>query len=131
MQPPTVLTGRSDDVVFHVGDVVQATSLITEADGDPDPDAKPCREGWVHATPGALGVVETVDAFGIPTVRFFDTHTSTIVFSREVRRVAAIGLGRRASPDAPPDLVVILRLEDREVAATVVLAIHGPGRIEH
>ena len=131
MQAPPDAACRSDETVFHVGEVVQALSLITESDGDPDPAAKPCREGWVHAVPGALGVVESVDAFGIPTVRFFTSQTSTVAFSRELRRVAAIGLGRRPRPDAVPDLVVIVRLEAREVAATVVLAIHGPGRTEH
>lgn len=131
MQTPVDDALDAHDVVFHVGDVVQALTLITEADGDPDPDADPGDEGWIHAMPGALGAVEGVDPWGVPTVRYFASGTATITFARELRHVAAIGVGRRMHDEEAPVHLAIVRLEAREIPAYAVLAIHHPGTTEH
>ena len=65
--------------------MVIAVSLISEDGCDlVDNDAKPLEPGWLHANVGDLGVVEFVDSFGHPTVRFARTGTSTRVCSEEV-----------------------------------------------
>jgi len=69
------------DPLFGVdeGDVVQAIKTITEeGNEEPDPNAKPCTRGWVHAEAGDLGVVVHVEPGIHPTVRWHRTGTATM-----------------------------------------------------
>lgn len=79
---------------FHVGQRVRATRTVTESGEPVPPGPMPTFAGpgyaphHVHARPGDLGTVETVDADGHPTVRFDRTGSATIVGDAEVEPLA-------------------------------------------
>lgn len=71
----------SELIEVEEGDRVRAMIQVLEEGpgGTPNPDAKPCETGWVHAEPGDLGTVVHVEPGLHPTVRFDKTKTATCV----------------------------------------------------
>lgn len=78
------------------GTRVRALTRIVENDQEPDPNAEPCRPGWVHAEEGDIGEVvhveplanlcpgeDDVEGLGV-TVGFERTGTATLVLDGEV-----------------------------------------------
>lgn len=74
--------------MYKIGMRVQAIMVVTEGGGKTKPDYKATNlidnPGFVHALPGDYGTVEYVDDNGVPTVRFDETGTATIVGDNEV-----------------------------------------------
>lgn len=71
--------------VLHVGDWVVAIRPVTE-DGEPpgDENAVFPDPQYIHAVMGQMGMVVHVTADNLPTVRFVDKGTATIVGGRDV-----------------------------------------------
>lgn len=67
-----------------VGTRVKAGKQITEGGVDGDESAKFPAPNYIHAKPGDLGTVESIDNDGDPTVRFDRTRTATIVGRHEI-----------------------------------------------
>jgi hypothetical protein len=72
---------------FKEGVVVRATKVITEGGGDTIPDRGTKFEGrffpgYVHAEKDEYGIVVHIGK--LPTVRFLNTGTATVVLQNEV-----------------------------------------------
>ncbi|MFW5968155.1 MAG: hypothetical protein ACOCV2_11585 [Persicimonas sp.] len=83
--------------IIEEGSRVRALVQIVEDGGDPDPEAEPLEEGWVHAEPGDEGVVvdidqavsleEGVEDTAAMNVRFDRTDTVCMVLPPEIEIV--------------------------------------------
>lgn len=85
---------------MEIGTRVRAIKQIVENDTKPDPNAKPCTSGWVHAEPGDEGRIVHSEPWGnlrtrgcskleidnqlAYTVGFERTGTATLVVPGEV-----------------------------------------------
>lgn len=68
------------------GTYVRALCTIIEGDSAKlNPSAKRLEEGWVHAEPGDIGVVEYIDEEGYPTVHFFRVGSATVCMPDELQ----------------------------------------------
>lgn len=84
---------------MKIGTPVRALTQIVEEDQEPDPNAKSCMPGWVHAEPGDVGEVvhveplsnlcpedPDVEGLGI-TVGFTRTGSATLVLDGEIEAI--------------------------------------------
>ncbi len=87
-------------MIIEEGSSIRATSQITESGGEPDPNAEPYDDGWVHAEPGEEGVVIDIqqavsleegveEGNAALTVKFDRTGTTCTIFAPEVVPVKA------------------------------------------
>jgi hypothetical protein len=86
-EPPAIKLKNGEEVRFKIGQVVYARGTIVEQgkkDALPDPTAKRLQPGWVYATAGDRGHVQSVNGDGYPTVRFERTDSATILDPEEI-----------------------------------------------
>jgi hypothetical protein len=85
-------------MIIEEGSRIRATSQVVEDGGEPDPNADPFDDGWVHAEPGDEGVVLSInqavsleegleEETAAITVEFDRTGTVCTVFAPEIELI--------------------------------------------